>query len=220
MIGAIRTWDIVFHPLVTVRCFGWKTLFRAVLAGNNRTFLSLLSESGVLCPADPEAAAILKQCVDLELRAENIYLTLAESTLDEPVLSLFFATLAQQEQHHAELLRLCAVASLYGGWRISDLLVWRDDVARLDQEMREAETLLSAVKDVDDALRLVIQIESSEVNRIFLATMAASNSVFVQKLRPFQDAVEKHFNYIASQLAVLAPHLSFKREAGEPSRCA
>ena len=86
--------------------------------------------------------------------------------------------------------------------------------------MREAETLLSAVKDVDDALRLVIQIESSEVNRIFLATMAASNSVFVQKLRPFQDAVEKHFNYIASQLAVLAPHLSFKREAGEPSRCA
>ena len=24
MIGAIRAWDIMFHPIVTVQCFGWK----------------------------------------------------------------------------------------------------------------------------------------------------------------------------------------------------
>ena len=219
MIGAIRTRDIVSHPLVTVQCFGWKTFFQALLAGNDRTFLSLLGDGGVLCPADPEAMAILNKCTDLELRAENIYIALAEATAEEPALSLFFATLAQQEQVHAELLRLCAVASKHGGWRHGVLLAWRDDVARLEQAMCEADTLLSAVNDVDDALRLVIRIESSKVNHAFAATMEASNSAFVQKLRPFKDSIETHFDYVTSQLAVLAPHLRFERAAEEPACC-
>ena len=217
MIGAIRTWDIVSHPVVTVRCFGWRTLLRVLLAGNRQTFLSLLGDSGVLCPADPEAAGILKQCIDLELRAENIYLTLAEATAAEPALTLFFTTLAEQEQDHADLLRLCAAASNKSGWRLGVLLAWRDDVIRLEQEMSEAEDVLSTISDLDDLMRLVIQIELSEVNRVFLAAMAASNSDFVKKLRPFQSAVETHISYIATQLAMLAPHLSFSSEEAEES---
>jgi rubrerythrin len=219
MIGAICTWDIVSHPLVTVQCFGWRTLLRVLTANKQQTFLSLLGDSGVLCPTDPEAAAILNQCIGLELRAEALYLTLAEATAEEPTLSLFFATLAQQEQDHAELLRLCAAASARSDWWRSVLLAQRDDVIRLDQEMRDVEESMSAIDDVDAALRLVIQIESSEINRVFLAAMAASNSAFVKKLRPFQKAVETHLNYIRSQLSTLAPHLAFERETPEPSCC-
>jgi hypothetical protein len=207
MIGAIRTWDIVSHPLVTVRCFGWMTLFRAMLAGKRQTFLSLLSDSALISPADPEAAAILAQCIELELRAENIYLTLARTTIEQPALTLFFTTLAEQEQEHADLLRLCAAASRQNEWWLQVLRSWRDDVNRLDREMCEAEADVSAIAGVDDALRLVARIELSEVNQVFLATMAASNSPFVKKLRPFQKAVKTHMTYIAAKLRELAPNL-------------
>jgi hypothetical protein len=207
MVGAICTWDVLSHPLITAHCFGWKTFFRALLAGQHKTFLSLLSETDKLCPANPEVAAILKECIDLELRAEHIYLTLAKATLDEPALTLFFTTLAQQEQDHADLLRLCAAASRRCGWRLDVLTAWRDDVARLDQLMYGAEIALSNVNDVDDAMRLVLTIETSEVNRVFLAAMDRSNSDFVKKLRPYRNAVAKHLNYVADQVARLTPHV-------------
>jgi hypothetical protein len=215
MIGAICTRDILRHPMVTVRCFGWRTLLRVLLNGKGKTFLALLSDNGTICPADPEATAILRRCVDLELRAENIYLTLAEATADEPTVSMFFATLAEQEQDHAELLRLCVAASDRAGWKMEILLAWRDSVVELDKEMSEAEKSVSALDTLDDALRLTIQLELSEVNRIFLAAMSASNSDFIKKLRPFQDAVETHINYITDEIMRLAPHLAFDREALE-----
>ena len=215
MIGAICTRDVLRHPMVTVQCFGWRTLLRVLLNGKGKTFLALLSDTGEICPADPEATAILRRCVDLELRAESIYLTLAEATADEPTVSLFFATLAEQEQDHAELLRLCVAASDRAGWKMEILLAWRDSVLELDKEMSEAEKSVSALDTLDDALRLTIQLELSEVNRIFLAAMTASNSDFIKKLRPFQTAVEMHINYITEQITKLAPHLAFNRDALE-----
>jgi hypothetical protein len=217
MIGAIRTRDIVSHPWVTVQCFGWRTFLRALLAEPNRTFLSLLSEDDVFSPIDAEATAILKQCIDLEMRAEKIYLALEEATVEEPRLALFFATLAEQEQEHAELLHVCLAASNRSGWRRGVLLAWRDVLDSLDQGMREAETLLYAVTDVDDAMQLVVQVELSEVNHVFLAAMAASNSPFVKKLQPFQTAVETHIGYIAAQLAELTPHLSLGSDGMKPA---
>ena len=94
------------------------------------------------------------------------------ATIEKPALTLFFTTLAQQEQSHADLLRLCAAASKQDEQWLKVLRSWRDDVIRLDGEMRKAEALVSSVNDVDDALRLVVQVESSEVNQIFLAAMA------------------------------------------------
>ncbi len=37
MIGAIRKWDILAHPFVTIHCFGWRVFFRAVTADHNQT---------------------------------------------------------------------------------------------------------------------------------------------------------------------------------------
>ncbi len=51
MVGAIVKWDIMAHPAVTIRCFGWQIFLRALLAGPNTTFLSLLTESELLRPA-------------------------------------------------------------------------------------------------------------------------------------------------------------------------
>jgi hypothetical protein len=47
MVGAICKWEVLFHPIVTIQCFGWTVFFRAVFAGPNQTFLSLLTKAGV-----------------------------------------------------------------------------------------------------------------------------------------------------------------------------
>jgi hypothetical protein len=207
MLGAIRAWDIMFHPIVTVRCFGWKTFWRALMATHNQTFLSLLTDDAIFGSADSEEAAIVKQCVSLELRAKQLYLNLARTTTASPSLSQFFTTLAQQEQDHADLLQLCEAASDGRGWHLRDLPVWRNNLLRLNQEMSDAEMLAPSVGDMNDMMRLVVQIESSEVNHVFLGVIGASNSPFVKRLRPFRCAVELHLSYIAMRISELAPDL-------------
>ena len=205
MIGAIRTRDVVFHPFVTIRCFGWKTFFRAIMARRAETFLSLLHDRDVFGNKDRTADAFLRQCFKLELRAKSVYCTLAETMCDRPAIAEFLGTLAEQEQEHADLLQLCRAASNGSSWELEILLPWRDSLDRLDREMDEAEAMVPTVNDVDDVMRLVLQIELSEVNHVFLAAMTASNSTFVKNLRPFQTAVETHIAYIASQVSELAP---------------
>ena len=46
MVGVIGTWDILAHPVVTIRCFGWGVFFRAVVSWQGGTFLSLLQDAG------------------------------------------------------------------------------------------------------------------------------------------------------------------------------
>jgi rubrerythrin len=216
MIGAIRTWDVLRHPIVTIRCFGWKTYLRALMAGPKQTFLSLLNDYSFFGSADSQAADIVKQCIDLELRANRLYLALAEATADSRPLAEFFAELAEQEQEHADLLQLCLAASNHVGWRHKDLPIWRNSIARLSQEMCEIEAIAPAIHDPEVAMRLVIELESSEVNQVFLGLIAASNSEFVKKLRPFQYAVEMHLSHIAARVSELAPHLRSRLPTGEP----
>lgn len=207
MIGAIRVWDVLFHPVVTIRCFGWKTFWQALWAGPKCTFLSLLTERSLFGGQDSEIAAILRQCIDLELRAKQIYVTLADTSAESRSLSQFFVSLAQQEQNHADLLELCAAASRHAGWRLRDLPIWRKELVRLDQEMREAEVTASSVSDVNDAMRLVVKLESSEINGVFQGVIGASNSAFVKSLQPFHCAMQLHMNYIVTRVSELAPDL-------------
>lgn len=207
MIGAIRAWDILFHPVVTIRCFGWKTFWQALLAGPKCTFLSLLSEQSLFGCSGSGIAAILKQCIDMELRAKHIYINLSDNMADSPDLTQFFTALAQQKQDHADLLELCAAASHHAGWQLRDLPLWRNEITRLDQKMREAEVAVSSVTDVNDAMRLVIHLESSEINRIFQGMIRASNSAFVKSLQPFHCAMQLHMNYIVTRVSELAPNL-------------
>ena len=47
MLGAICTQDVLFHPIATIRAFGWRVFFRAVFQGQGDTFLSLLQSEGL-----------------------------------------------------------------------------------------------------------------------------------------------------------------------------
>jgi hypothetical protein len=206
MIGTICTWDVLLHPLVTIQCFGWRIYLRA-LTRPKRTFLSLLSDNAFFGTAASEESGIVKECIKLELRAKQLYLSLARATTASRSLALFFTSLAQQEQDHADLLEICAAASGATGWRLHDLVAWHDNLIRLDQEMCAAESRASSISDVNNMMRLVVQIESSEVNHVFLEVMAGSKSGFVKKLRPFRCAIELHLSYIATRISELAPDL-------------
>jgi hypothetical protein len=73
--------------------------------------------------------------------------------------------------------------------------------------MQEAESRANSLESLSDALRLVIQIESSEVNRIYLGIVAASDSEFVRTLRVFHEAGLEHISYICDRIPEMDPEL-------------
>ena len=202
----------MFHPITTVHCFGWQIFFRAVFPWHRTTFLSLLQEADVFGTAGPKLPAILERCIALELRAKRIYTIFARAFAKEPVktgpVSRFFHKLAKQEQEHADLLEVCRAAAIRGGWKASYFNPWQDRIPQLEEQMEEAEVSVSSLDSVDAALQLVIQIESSEVNQVFQAILAATDSPFVGKLKAFRKAMETHLTYICRRVPVLAPSLT------------
>jgi len=205
MIGAIRRRDILTHPVVTIRCFGWRVFLSALFANRDQTFLSLLVRAGALQPYPSKAPDAVERCIKLELQAQRIYHRLAGRFLGTPPISDMFDVLAYQEQTHAELLQLCHEAAMRSSWKEACLAPWKDAVANLERLMAEAERSLDTIDDLSDALRLVIKIEGSEVNRVFASVMSACGSEFVGTLRVFQNAVTDHITYICQEIADLQP---------------
>ena len=204
MVGVITRWDILAHPAVTIQCFGWRLFFRAMVAGNDRTFLSLLQEAASPTTEVPD---LLGRCIDLELRARRIYKALARALEDQGLVGPFFEVLARQERLHADLLGVCRSVALRGAWKANLFNPWKDYLPRLELQMEETEAKLYEVNSVDAALRLVLRIEGSEINQVFHAALAATDAAFVRRLRPFRDAMETHMGYILDRLPELAPHL-------------
>lgn len=208
MIGVITGWDVLAHPVVTIRCFGWQVFFQAVAPWQGRTFLSLLQSSASTRAAISNVPYILKRCIDLELRAKRIYTALAKAFDDQGLVGLFFASLADQEQQHADLLDICRAAAVHGRWSASRFNPWQDYLPRLERQMDAAEAAVPKVDSVEAALRLVVQIEASEINEVFPAALAATDAAFVKKLRPFQKVMEAHMAYIIERLPELSPQLT------------
>ncbi len=208
MVGVIRKRDIIAHPIVTVRCFGWPVLLRTLLASRKQTFLSLLCESGALAPPAFEVPEVIGDCVALERRAQRIYEQSAQRFAERKPVGRFFATLAEQESTHAELLELCRTIASREGWMEEYFAPWRAALPRLEKQMEEAESFLDEHDSLDDALRLVIRVEGSEINDVFESVVAATDSDFVRQLEAFQTAEATHMRYIADQIAELAPALA------------
>jgi rubrerythrin len=208
MVGAIRKRDILAHPVVTIRCFGWPVFLRTVLARRRQTFMSLLAETGSFGPSAVEVPELLGHCVELELQAKRIYEMLSERFADRPPVREFFQTLARQEQSHSEMLELCREAAGREGWLEKHFAPWREAVPRLEQQMDTVEASLGDLESVRDALRLVIQVEGSEINQVFDGVVAATDSGFVQHLRPFHTAEETHLSYITDRISQLEPSLA------------
>jgi rubrerythrin len=208
MVGVIRRRDIIAHPVVTIRCFGWPVFLSALAAGRKRTFLSVLGETDPLRPKTIEVPGLLGDCVELELRAQRIYELLAERHHEKEPVRQFFATLAQQESTHAELLELCRTIAGREGWMDEYFAPWRAAVPRLDALMDEAEASVEDMDSVADALRLVIRVEGSEINQVFESVVAATDSDFVRNLQAFQSAEETHISYITDRIPEFEPALA------------
>lgn len=208
MVGAIRRADILAHPFVTIQCFGWRVFFRALNAGRDQTFLALLADAEALQPAPVKVPELVQRCIQLELQAKEIYQRLSGWFLGREAVSNFFATLAQQEESHAELLELCKVIANRTIWKEECFAPCRESVPLLERQMRNVQSSLESIEGVSDALRLVIEIEGSEVNRVFESVVAASRSDFVRKLLVFQTAAEKHIAYICDEIPKLEPDLA------------
>lgn len=207
MVGVITSWDILSHPISTIRCFGWRVFFRAVGPWQGRTFLSVVHDAGFLAPSTSSMPTILERCIALELRAKRIYKILAKALDDQGLVGPFFAGLVEQEQYHVDLLELAWAAAIRGGWKANLFNPWEDYLPRLEQHMADAEAAVPTIDSVDAALRLVIQIESSEINEVFPAALAATDSAFVKRLRPFQETMEAHVSYIVERIPELSPKL-------------
>ncbi len=190
MMGAITTWDIFSHPISTIRCFGWRTFFRAMLPKHGRTFLSLLEQDGYFRPAASPASTILDRCIALELQAKRAYEILAAAFDGQGAAGQIFTGLAVQEQYHVELLQVCRAAAVRNGWKIKLFNPWQDYLPPLEEQMHAAVAAAREVSTIDDALQLVIRIESSEINVVFQTAVAATDSDFVKRLKPFQEAME------------------------------
>ena len=207
MQGVITGWDILAHPVSTIRCFGWRIFFKAIGPWQHRPFLSLLGDAGLLGTTASNVSTILERCIGLELQAKRIYAALAKAFSDEGLVGPFFAGLAEQEQYHADLLQLCRVVAARSGWTASLFNPWQDYLPRLEQQMDATEAAVYRIDSIDAALQLVIQVESSEINQFFRSALEATDSALVRKLRPFQEAMEAHMSYIVERLPELSPKL-------------
>jgi hypothetical protein len=205
MIGAICRQDILSHPVVTVRCFGWKVFLRALLAGRNQTFLSLLSETLAPRASREKVPELVGRCIGLELRAARAYESLTRRFDQPESVRRFFETLCHQEEDHAELLGLCQAAAARGEWDEKHFDRWRDAVPGLEERMREAESRAESLGCLSDALRLVLQLESSEINHVYLGIVAASDSDFVRAVGAFHEAGLDHISYICECIPEMDP---------------
>jgi rubrerythrin len=208
MFGAIRRRDILAHPLVTVHCFGWPLFFRALIAGQSTTFLSLLAGSDALRSPTVEIPELLGRCVDLETRARRIYQLLADRFSARAAVRRFFETLARHEQDHSELLELCRQLARREGWLEEHFTPWREAVPQLERQMDDVEDSLEGLDRLSDALRLVIRLEGSEINHVFRGAIAATDSEFVRTVQAFRTAETKHIAYACEQIPKFEPDLA------------
>jgi hypothetical protein len=210
MVGVITSWDVLAHPITTVQCFGWLIFFRAAVPWHDVPFLSLVRDAGLFRAPPSNVPRILDRCIDLELRAKRIYNALAKALFDQGPVGPFFADLAEQEQQHSDLLEVVRSAAMRSGWNASLFNPWEDYLPRLERQMDAAEAAVREIDSVDAALQIVIEIESSEVNKVFNAILAATEADFVKKLRPFRRAMEAHMAYIAERIPQLSPRMLTK----------
>jgi hypothetical protein len=87
--------------------------------------------------------------------------------------------------------------------------------------MDAAQAAATQAGSIEDALHVVIQIESSEINEVFQAALAATDAAFVKRLKPFRKAMKAHMEFIVDQIPQICPKMmSACRELRARSRWA
>jgi len=209
MKGVICKRHVLSHPLTVIRSFGWPVFFRALAAGPDRTFLSIIANT-VQRKATPseDICSFIERCVTLEKRARDLYLALSEQQEKSSPLADFLLTLAAQEQGHAELLEYCRDLACRSTWREEEVTCWRGVVPVLERRMGEVEGLMKGLTHTTRILEMVIALEGSEINNVFRGVVAATDNEFVKTFESFQSAEAEHIDYICREIPMLDSSLS------------
>jgi hypothetical protein len=207
MLGTIRKLEVLSHPRVTIKCFGWGAFFRALFSRRDQTFLSLLSQAGVFQQSQVPTSEFIDRCITLETRAMWIYQSLALRLAQTGPAQEFFSRLAQQENAHARLLELCRVAASRGGWNEQGLQRWRQSLPAAERLLNDAEASLREDLSLVDSFRLVIRMESSQINGLFTSIVEATDPRLPKAFTAFRTAVRDHLEYIRQRIPVLEPSL-------------
>ena len=154
-----------------------------------------------------QASKLLERCIGVELQAKQVYAAFAKTFVGTKSAHQFFEVLAQQEEDHAHLLQLCLPAAKQVVWEAEAIGMWQDLISCLEQKMKMMAPSLEGMDSLEDALWLVIQIESSEVNDMFLGLVSAIEWNYVRDLRPFREAMDLHITHICQHIPELAPDL-------------
>jgi rubrerythrin len=211
MVGLISSGDILRHPIITIRCFGWRVFFRAIFAWRNVTFLSLLCDTEAFQASVSDTHSIYQRCRTLELQVKNIYVRFAKLFVGTERVCKFFRTIAAQEQDHADLLHICDILARNARKKMEDV-AWHDQLTLLEEQIRTFETNCSQIRTAEQALQAVLQMEASEINNIFVNVVKDTESEFVNKYSIFQVAMKLHLKYICRKIANLAPRLTSECE--------
>ncbi len=134
MVGAICTRDILLHPVVTVRAFGWRVFFRAAFKGQGDTLLSLLQRDGFFTATSSKEPELIERCVWLEFQSAAIYRSLAERFAESGPFRDFLDELADEEREHADLLRVCEAFACKGRFVKDRFRPWHDYVPLLEHD--------------------------------------------------------------------------------------
>lgn len=203
MVGAICKLDVLFHPIVTIQCFGWMVFFRAVFAGRNQTFLSLVAKARHDWRPSRPAPELIDECIQLERRILRVYTEFCgRYTRNEEVHELF-GHLARQTLDYIAVLELCRAAAHRCLGRNGGVDRWRDTLAETDRRLKDAEATLAQRHSIADALRLAIEIESSQLDRVIVAVAEAVDPRLACSLRAFRNLA-----YLCQRVPVLEPAFS------------
>jgi hypothetical protein len=81
-------------------------------------------------------------------------------------------------------------------------------VERLEDEMRSTVDAVADVETVEQAMRIVIAVESSEINEIFMNVVKACPAEFVRVIGRFWNAEQHHMEFICRRIPELVPELA------------
>ncbi len=207
MKGLIGRKDVLAHPFTVISGFGPKVFFKTVFAPRHITFLEVISE-GIPQPASAEEIEItllLDKLISFELRTSHLYAGMAMLFKSRKGAQHFFQTLSQQEEGHAEILRITKVeVARRKLWEqvkpVSPVVLDKIDkeLSQLEWDIRHPEAL-----SYKEALKIVEALESSEINVVFDFVQHSLRTPFLRKSHRLIPSIAEHHSYLNTMLPEL-----------------
>ena len=207
MDGVVRSRDILAHPIATIRGFGWRVFFRAILPWQHEPFLSLIQKSGrfratgLKCAADP---ASLHR---LGIACQRIYDALGRALDEQGPVALSLPVWRNRSSATPNCLDCAKPRQFMAVGRQISLTPGKTICpASSNKWMRRKRPSIQSTRSTRP-YKWWFRLNRRRSTRSFHAALAATDGVFVKKLKPFREAMEAHMSYIVERLPEFSPRL-------------